>query len=123
MSFYNVASWFGRVEGKDTSARKYIERKLHEYDGFEHCTLQQEARRYLVYSMARSHFFWFAVEVGDDEDIRCIIDKQQAECLKGELTRIENGEAKLTSNYKLAYQKGEEFKDRIDEILKKVWPR
>jgi hypothetical protein len=119
--FYNIACWFGCVEGKDTSARKYIEHKLHEYDGFEHCTLQQKARRYLVYSMARSQFVWFAVE--DDEDLRRIIDKQEAKCLKGELTRIQNGEAKLASHYKLAYQKGEEFKNRIDEIMKKAWPR
>ncbi len=125
--FYNVACWFGRVEGKDTRARKHIERKLIERkliertDGFEHCTLQQEARRYLVCSMARSQFVWFAVE--DNEDLRRIIDKQEAERLKGELTRIQNGEAKLASNYKLAYQKGEEFQNHIDEILKKVWPR
>jgi hypothetical protein len=117
---YNVASWFARVKGKDASARKHIEHKLQKCDGFEHCTLQEEARRYLVYSMARSQFVWFAV--ADDEDLRPIIDKPAVERLKSELTRIQNDEAKFSSNYRLAYQKGEEFKDRIDEILEKVWP-
>ena len=121
MYLYNVASWFGRVKGKDASARKYIERKLQECDGFEHCTLQEEARRYLVYSMARSPSVWFAV--ADDEDLRPIIDKQAVERLKNELTRIQNEDAKFSSSYRLAYQKAEEFKDRIDEILKTVWPR
>lgn len=119
---YNVACWFGRVEGKVARDRKYIEHKLQKCDGFEHCTLQEEARRYLVYSMARSQFVWFAV-ADDDKDLRPIIDKQAVELLKSELTRIQKNEATLYSHYQLAYQKGEEFKDRIDEILKKVWPR
>jgi hypothetical protein len=118
---YNVASWFGRVKGKDASARKYIEHKLQECDGFEHCTLQEGARRYLVYSMARSQFVWFAV--ADDEDLRHIISPPEVESLKRKLTCIQKEEAKFSSNYRLAYQKGEEFKDRIDGILKEVWPR
>lgn len=119
--FYYVACWYGRVEGKDARASEHIKHTLHTCDGFEHRILPQEARRYLVSSMARSHFLWFAVE--DEEDLRPIIDKPTAKRLKGELTCIEHDEAPFSPNYKLAYQKGEEFQNRIDGILKKVWPR
>lgn len=118
--FYHVACWYGRVEGKkDARARERIEHTLQEHDGFEHCRLPQEARRYLVYSLARSHFLWFAVE--DEEDLRPIIDEQTARRLKDKLKRIEDEEAKFSSNYKLACQKGEEFQNHIDKIVKEVW--